>query len=147
MGEKFYTLRNGDVIEVDSLEAAKSVSVPEDKKSFVMGLIDAMMRKPKTAPVPYVGPTTGGPRMRTPYDRSEEHQRMLGMLAMRMRWDRSLDYSMQITHPFKDVMVSELSSGAIIVLVVTGAGYVVLEDEAGMFPSDNLVTKLRILTP
>ena len=36
---------------------------------------------------------------------------------------------------------------AVIVLVVNNDGYVVIEDDGGMYPSDKLVTKLRVLTP
>ena len=63
-----------------------------------------------------------------------------GMIVMRMRWVNG----QQI--PFAHMSVATRQD-VVYVFVVTDTSYVVLEDDPNMFPSDKLVTALRLLTP
>ena len=83
-------------------------------------------------------------------DPSQSSKELLSMLAMRMRWtDLTLargDFA--IVHPFKHIGLCDNHDGSmVLVFIVTSDGHLVIEDEAAMFPSDKLVTKLRVLTP
>ena len=81
-----------------------------------------------------------------------ESQDYLQMLAMRMRWAVSnvfaTQFPMRVSHPFKSIGCATNHDGTkVLTFVVTHTDYCVIEDDAEMFPSDNLITKLRVLTP
>lgn len=62
------------------------------------------------------------------------------MIGMRMRWH---DHK----HPFTNLVITNTEAGNFLILVVIGEQHTVLEDDKAMFPSDALVTKLRMMTP
>lgn len=78
---------------------------------------------------------------------NSEH--LLSMLAMRMRWHRQHHTRhAEYGHPFKSLGVASNHDDSLaLVFVVTHTGHVLLEDDMNMYPSDNLITKLRLLTP
>ena len=88
-----------------------------------------------------VGPT--GPNMvggvpaqwRAPYTQRVSH---LGMLALRMRWDQ-LPYEVQ--------HVGKKANGTFVVFLILGDEAMLIEDDAHLFPSDGLITKLRTILP
>ena len=131
-------------MQADTSPAHQPVPTNPSKEGFIRGLLSAMspFGAKGRQPMPYVTVN-----MKSPYDRTERHRELLAMLAMRMRWNSAIEYKYAIDHPFMDIMVSEKGDGTVIVLVVNNDGYVVIEDDGGMYPSDKLVTKLRVLTP
>lgn len=66
---------------------------------------------------------------------SDDH--LEGMLDSRMGWDLE-------DTPFKDVMVRRLGEQAG-VIVVTDKDIIVIKDDLSLFPSDTVVTQLRLL--
>lgn len=95
---------------------------------------ESSMPKPKTTkkrppfvPIPVV--PDEDPR----YD--DDH--LEGMLESRMGWDLK-------DHPFKDVMVRRVGENAG-VIVITDNDIVIIKDELNLFPSDAVVTQLRLL--
>jgi len=74
-------------------------------------------------------------------------ERLFGMLAMRMRWDATLFSSQGFDIPFHGITLLERADGVVLILIATATDHVLLEDDGAMFPSDNLITKLRVLTP
>lgn len=72
-----------------------------------------------------------------PVSSSQERYKMLGM---RMRWRRD-QYC-----PFKGLQTFLSESGEKVLLAfVKGEGLVTLEDDAKLYPSDTLITQLRLL--
>ncbi len=65
----------------------------------------------------------------------------LEMLAMRMRWQEG---SM---HPFHHLAVHSVGEKTFVWIITKDCQSVVIEDEAAMFPSDKLVTQVRMLQP
>lgn len=88
-----------------------------------------------------VGPT--GPGMvggipgqwRDPYSNRVSH---MGMLALRMRWDNV---------PHEVHHVAQKANGTFVLFLILGDEAVLIEDDAHLFPSDGLITKLRTLLP
>lgn len=74
-------------------------------------------------------PPLGGPRAYT----------NIGMLAVRMGVQEGEKF------PFEHIDVRKVTDQKLIVLVVNKGDYVVIEDDADLFPSDKLVTQLRML--
>lgn len=74
-------------------------------------------------------------------------EHLFKMLAMRMRWDANLFVSQGYEIPFHGITLLERADGVVLILIATGTDHVLLEDDGQMFPSDNLITKLRVLTP
>lgn len=66
----------------------------------------------------------------------DDPEYLTGMISSRMRWDDS--------HPFP---ITALKNGERVAVMVFNDGQepIVLMDEYGLFPSDALVTKLRLL--
>jgi len=62
------------------------------------------------------------------------------MLHSRMGWNVD-DPKM----PFRSVDVYQLNSDTIVVFLLGKEKYYTVEDEAGLYPSDALITKLRLL--
>ena len=88
-------------------------------------------------------PTTATAPRRTNLD----NDRLLDMLAMRMRWEKSYAHmDNAYPTPFLDVVVSQ-RPGTVLVMIVMNEEHLVLEDDELMFPSDKLITKIRMLTP
>ncbi len=117
-----------------------------DKKTFIKNLFEAISPpKAAQAATPYVGPASwnGHGKGEIYMNKSEK---LFRMLAMRMRWD--IDAGLRVPPKFHDIVLAESASGATVyVHVLTNDDqHVLLEDEGPMFPSDNLITKLRVLT-
>lgn len=74
-------------------------------------------------------------------------EHLFRMLAMRMRWDTNVFASRGYNVPFHGITLLERGDGVVLILIATGTDHVLLEDDGQMFPSDNLITKLRVLTP
>lgn len=70
---------------------------------------------------------------------------MLNMLSMRMRWGIYRDDPLTHTEKFNRVMVCRVDDRAIITVCNEGHEPVVIVDKAEMFPSDTLITQLRLL--
>jgi hypothetical protein len=66
-------------------------------------------------------------------------QYLFSMLASRLRWD---DYN---TAPFRRVVPCRVTDDKVVVFVVTKGEALLVEDDAHMYPSDALVTQLRLL--
>jgi hypothetical protein len=60
------------------------------------------------------------------------------MLSMRMRWTGG-------DNPFTHVDIQTAGEKAFVWIITKDAQSVVLEDEAAMFPSDKLITQIRML--
>jgi hypothetical protein len=60
------------------------------------------------------------------------------MLSMRMRW-------VGVDNPFTHVDIQTAGEKAFVWIITKDAQSVVLEDEAAMFPSDKLITQIRML--
>lgn len=76
------------------------------------------------------------------WDMASDRPSLFGMLAMRMRWHTGFPYGSGLF----DLHVSGLKT-KVLVFVVIDENYVVLEDDVSLFPSDNLITKLRAMLP
>lgn len=76
------------------------------------------------------------------WDTAADRPSLFGMLAMRMRWTTGFPYGSGLL----DIHVSGLKT-KVLVFVVINEDYVVLEDDVNLFPSDNLITKLRAMLP
>lgn len=74
-------------------------------------------------------------------------EHLFRMLAMRMRWDTNVFASQGYEIPFHGITLLDRADGVVLILIATGTDHVLLEDDGHMFPSDNLITKLRVLTP
>lgn len=61
----------------------------------------------------------------------------LDMIKARMRTDKNL--------PLDAIHIHEVTSEVIVVFIVNKGQYVTIEDSAALFPSDALMTKLRVL--
>jgi hypothetical protein len=57
-------------------------------------------------------------------------------LECRMDWDRN---------PFAHLSIHQLTEHTVVLFIAVRGEAVVLEDDANLFPSDALVTKLRLL--
>lgn len=62
----------------------------------------------------------------------------MGMLALRMRWDNV---------PHEVHHVAQKANGTFVLFLILGDEAVLIEDDAHLFPSDGLITKLRTLLP
>lgn len=67
---------------------------------------------------------------------NKEIPTLYDMIASRMRWKES---------PFAYIHCRELGEDTVAVIVETSDDIVVLKDDATLFPSDTLITQLRIL--
>lgn len=63
----------------------------------------------------------------------------INMIAMRMRWDNGM------VVPFQLLQTCTLSNGTVKVIVVQNDKLVDIDDDGGLFPSDALIAKLRLL--
>ena len=63
---------------------------------------------------------------------------LLRMLAMRMRWDTGVSTGLEFISAHKG---NEL----VFIFLVREGQPMILEDDANMFPSDALITKLRLM--
>lgn len=75
---------------------------------------------------------------------------LMGMLCMRMRWgiyDPAIRMGPVMTAPakFARLMVCQVDDKVIVLACNSGQDPVVFTDDANMFPSDNLVSQLRLL--
>lgn len=68
-----------------------------------------------------------------------EDDTLLQMIASRMRWPSA--YS----PPFRKIVAHRLTPDTVAVFVAVGGKAVVIEDGFELFPSDTLVTQLRLL--
>jgi hypothetical protein len=66
-------------------------------------------------------------------------QRLQEMLSSRLGW------GWDMICPFKKVVPCRVTDETVAVFVVTNKDYVVIEDDAMLYPSDSLITQLRIL--
>lgn len=66
-------------------------------------------------------------------------------IAIRMGWDNGNRFGM-LPSGVQRMIAQRVSATLVVVLLVFKETYTVIEDDAGMFPSDALVTKLRLLT-
>lgn len=62
------------------------------------------------------------------------------MLSMRMRWPEGEMI------PFSCASCHNLGNGEIVFIGIKGPDVIVLKDDVNLFPSDNLVAQLRLIT-
>jgi hypothetical protein len=96
---------------------------------------------PWSPPIPAVSPSFGK------YDPLPEHfssEYLMEMIRMRMRWDPSPMLG-DFKYPFAALTAIREGDRVAVVVLQTGQEAIVLEDEWGLFPSDRLVTQLRLL--
>lgn len=69
------------------------------------------------------------------------------MIASRMRWSDYDPYSnaMRTAPPFQRISAHRLNDETVVVFVISNGKAVLIEDGAALFPSDALVTQLRLL--
>lgn len=66
---------------------------------------------------------------------------LIRMLAMRLRWSDGQPL------PYMHLYVTRVDNEVIVVVVNTGQAPVVMQDGWDLFPSDTLITQLRLLEP
>ncbi len=86
------------------------------------------------------------PAIPTPNPWDQPRVSLMSKLMMRMQWGSfsSGDHN-KYEQPFRFLAVHELGDEVLLFAVQQVGGYVVLTDQANMFPSDALMTQLRIL--
>lgn len=91
----------------------------------------------KHAPMPSIGLTAGGVGGRTPPRLFSLHD----MLCMRMRWHNIED----VRNGFDHVAVHSAGDRVFVWVITKDTQTVTMEDDETLFPSDALITKLRLL--
>jgi hypothetical protein len=66
-------------------------------------------------------------------------QQLIKMLEMRMRWAHGQKFG------FSGLLLHQDAERVVVVVVITGRPPVIIEDGAELFPSDTLITQLRLL--
>lgn len=98
----------------------------------LMDAINKLNHPPTTQAAPWKLAEYPGPGAKRRYTN-------IGMLAVRMGVQEGEKF------PFEHIDVRKVTDQKLIVLVVNKGDYVVIEDDASLFPSDKLVTQLRML--
>lgn len=103
---------------------------------------------PSYGPAGVTGMMTSWPQQTPPPIKTEDSI-LFDMLCSRMRWDQQPDLinpPFTIRAPkFQKICVHKLNPDTVVVFVVAGGKPIVIEDGAALFPSDTLVTQLRLL--
>lgn len=88
---------------------------------------------------------SSAPGSKTPPPDRFTPERMTRMLASRMGWGNDYTNEPGPPSPFRAFTTAQLSEGQAVVFVIHNEQAIVIHDDLNLFPSDALVTQLRIL--
>lgn len=85
--------------------------------------------------------------MTDPFKYRTEDDRLFNMICSRMRWNEHDPYLLMPAKepPFQKISAHRLNPDTVVVFVIQNGKAILLEDGVDLFPSDTLVTQLRLL--
>jgi hypothetical protein len=114
----------------------------------ISNAMEELAQRANTKAIPnpiYTGVQAGAAQGRAPFKQGMNRftdGNMYSMLASRMGWNL-----VTASPPFDKCVPCKVTEEKAVVFIVTGGKALLIEDDLGLYPSDALVTQLRLLEP